>query len=345
MGATTAGDLEAATVVPHAQFECFVQSHSFSLRYPPDDVHSSTDDRTMSWLNYHHLLYFYTVVKEGGVARAAAVLHLTQPTVSAQVRQLERALGERLFEKRGRRLALTEAGRVAYHYAEEIFALGREFQGVLGGRPSGRPARLSVGIAEAVPKLIAYRLLEAVRRRPDPPQLLCREGTAARLLADLAAHEIELVISDSPPGAATPVRVYTHHLGDTGATVFGAPELAARYRRRFPASLDGAPFLLPGEQAAARRALDQWFAAQGIQPRVEAQFADSALMKTFGQAGAGLFAAPTAIESEIRRQYGVRVVGRLPEVRESFYAISAERRLTHPALLDLAEVARRKLFA
>ena len=299
----------------------------------------------MAWLNYHHLLYFYTVAKEGGVARAAQVLHLTQPTVSAQVRQLERSLGERLFEKRGRGLALTEAGRVAYHYAEEIFALGREFQGVLAGRPTGRPARLSVGIAESVPKLIAYRLLDAVRRSPDPPQLVCREGPPARLLADLAAHEIELVISDTPPGAAAPVRVYTHPLGDTGATIFGTPELAARYRGRFPASLDGAPFLLPGEQVPGRRALDRWFAAQGIQPRVEAQFADSALLKTFGQAGAGLFAAPTAIEREIKRQYGVRVIGRLPEVRESFYAISAERRLTHPALLGLAEVARRKLFA
>jgi len=299
----------------------------------------------VAWLNYHHLLYFYTVAKEGGVARAAAVLHLTQPTVSAQVRQLERALGERLFEKHGRRLVLTEAGRVAYRYADEIFALGREFQGVLSGRPSGRPARLAVGIAESVPKLIAYRLLEAVRRSPKPPQLVCVEGTPARLLADLAAHDIELVISDAPPGAAAPVRVYSHPLGDTGATVFGTPELASRYRRRFPASLDGAPFLLPGEQVALRRALDQWFAANGIQPRVEAQFADSALLKTFGQAGAGLFAAPTAIEAEIRKQYGVRVVGRLPQVRESFYAISAERRITHPALLDLARVARSRLFA
>jgi LysR family transcriptional activator of nhaA len=299
----------------------------------------------MAWLNYHHLLYFYTVAKEGGVARAAEVLHLTQPTVSAQVRQLERSLGERLFEKRGRRLALTDAGRVAFHYAEEIFALGREFQGVLGGLPTGRPARLAVGIAESVPKLIAYRLLDAVRRVPDPPQLVCREGAPARLLADLAAHEIELVISDVPPGTDVAVRVYTHPLGDTGTTIFGTPELAARYRRRFPASLDGAPFLLPSEQVALRRTLDQWFGAREIRPRVEAQFADSALLKTFGQAGAGLFAGPTAIEAEIRRQYGVRVVGRLPEVRESFYAISAERRLTHPALQGLAEVARRKLFA
>ncbi|MDF1505112.1 LysR family transcriptional regulator [Roseisolibacter sp. H3M3-2] len=299
----------------------------------------------MSWLNYHHLLYFYTVAREGGVARAAETLHLTQPTVSAQVRALERALGERLFEKRGRRLALTDAGRVAYRYAEEIFALGREFQDVLRGRPSGRPPRLVVGVAESVPKLVAYRLLEVVRRVPDPPQLVCHEGTPERLLAELAAHEIELLISDAPPPASAPGRVYSHVLGETGTTVFGVPALAERHRRRFPQSLEGAPFLLPGAHVPLRRALDQWFATHGVQPRVEAEFADSALLKTFGQAGGGLFAGPTAIEAEIRRQYGVRVIGRLDEVRETFYAVSAQRRITHPALAGLADAAREKLFA
>ena len=299
----------------------------------------------MAPLNYHHLLYFFTVAREGGVARAADVLHLTQPTVSAQVHQLERSLGERLFERRGRRLVLTDAGRVAYRYAEEIFALGREFQDVLGGRPAGRQSRLAVGVAESVPKLVAYRLLEILRRGAHPPQLVCREAGADRLLADLAAHEIELVITDAPPAPSVPVRVYTHVLGETGTTIFGAPALAARYRRRFPQSLDGAPFLLPGEQVALRRALDQWFATNGIKPSVEAQFADSALLKTFGQAGAGLFAGPTAIEAEIRRQYGVRVIGRLDTVRETFYAISAERRISHPALAALASAAREKLFA
>lgn len=298
----------------------------------------------MAPLNYHHLLYFYTVAKEGGVVRAAEVLHLTQPTVSAQLRQLERSLGERLFERRGRRLVLTEVGRVAYRYAEEIFSLGREFQDVLGGRPTGRPLRLSVGIVESVPKLIAYRLLDVVRGVPDPPQLLCREGSPERMLADLAAHEVELVIADTPPGPGTAVRAYGHLLGETGTSIFGAAELARRHRRRFPASLDGAPFLLPVEGLPLRRALDQWFAAHGVRPHIEAQFSDSALLKTFGQAGAGLFAGPTAIEREIRRQYGVQVLGRLPEVREAFYAISAERRLRHPALLSLAEAARRKLF-
>lgn len=298
----------------------------------------------MAWLNYHHLLYFYTVAREGSVARAAEVLHLTQPTVSTQVRMLEQALGERLFERRGRGLALTDAGRVAYRYAEEIFALGREFQDVLGGRPTGRPARLAVGIADAVPKLVAFRLLDSLRHMPEPPTLVCRDDAPERLLAALAAHEVDLVIADTPPGPATAVRVYAHLLGECGVTVFGAPELAAAHRRRFPRSLDGAPFLLPTEQAALRRQLDQWFDQHELRPSVRGQFADSALLKTFGQAGVGLFAAPTAIEAEVRRQYGVRVVGRIDEVRETFYAITAERKVKHPAVAWLTESAHTRLF-
>ncbi|MGZ8411300.1 MAG: transcriptional activator NhaR [Gemmatirosa sp.] len=299
----------------------------------------------MAWLNYRHLLYFYTVAREGSVARAAAVLHLTQPTVSTQVRLLERSLGETLFERRGRALALTEAGRVAYHYAQEIFALGREFQDVLGGRPTGRPARFSVGMTDAVPKLVAFRLLDPVRRMPAPPAILCRDDTPDRLLAALAAHELDLVISDAPPGPATPVRVYSHPLGDSDVTVFGAPALAAAHRRRFPHSLDGAPFLLPTEQAALRRQLDQWFDRHDIRPQVQGQFADSALLKTFGQAGVGLFAAPTAIAAEVRRQYGVRTVGRIADVRETFYAITAERKVKHPAVVLLTKAAQSRLFS
>ena len=181
--------------------------------------------------------------------------------------------------------------------------------------------------------------------RHGPPALVCREDDLEHLLAALAAHELELVVSDALPGPATPVRVYSHVLGETSVTVFAAPELAAGHRRGFPRSLHDAPFLLPTEHAALRRLLDQWFDEQGIRPRVEGQFEDSALLKVFGQAGAGLFAAPTVIESEIRRQYGVRVVGRIPEVRETFYAITAERRITHPALVRLAEVAKARLFA
>jgi LysR family transcriptional activator of nhaA len=298
----------------------------------------------VAWLNYHHLLYFHTVAQEGSVARAAEVLHLTQSTVSTQVRQLEAALGQQLFERRGRGLALTDAGRLAMHYAEDIFALGREFQDVLKGRPGGRSPRLNVGITDAVPKLVAFRLLDPVRRMPEPPALACRDDTPDRLLAALAAHELDLVIADAPPGPASPVRVYAHLLGESGVTVFGAPTLAAAHRRRFPRSLDGAPFLLPTEQAALRRHLDQWFDEQGIRPRVEGQFADSALLKTFGQAGVGLFAAPTAIAREVQRQYGVRAVGQITAVRESFYVITAERKVKHPAVVRLTESARSDLF-
>ncbi len=298
----------------------------------------------MTWLNYHHFLYFYTVAREGSVARASEVLNLTQSTISTQMRTLEASLGEQLMERRGRGLALTNAGKLAYRYAEEIFALGREFQDVLAGQPSGRPARLAVGIADAVPKLIAFRLLESVLSLPEPPSLICRDDAPERLLAALSTHEIDLVISDAPAGPATASRVYSQVLGDCGVTVFGSPALAREYRSGFPGSLDGAPFLLPAALAALRRELEEWFDEQAIRPQVTGQFADSALLKTFGQAGVGLFAAPTAIEHEIRRQYGVRVVGRIESVRETFYAITAGRKVEHPAIVHMTAAARSGLF-
>jgi len=230
------------------------------------------------------------------------------------------------------------------HYAEEIFSLGREFQDVLAGRPSGRPQRLEVGITDAVPKLIAFRLLNPVRQMPNPPAIVCRDDTPDALLSALAAHELDLVIADAPPGPASPVRVYAHSLGASDVTIFGTAELAAKYRRGFPRSLSGAPFLLPTEQAALRRQLDQWFAGLDIRPDAQGQFADSALLKTFGQAGVGLFAAPTAIATEVKRQYGVRVVGRIPSIREEFYVITAERKVKHPAVVRMTERAQRGLF-
>ena len=298
----------------------------------------------MPWMNFHHLLYFYTVAREGSVLRAARTLHLTQPTVSAQLRQLERALGAPLFERRHRRLVLTDAGHVAFHYAESIFALGRELQAAIGGQATGRPARLAIGLTDAVPKLIAFRLMAPLQAMPVPPMLTCRDDTPDRLLIALAAHDLDLVITDAPPSPATPVRVFSHVLGSSGITIFGTPELARKYRRRFPRSLEGAPFLLPTEQAALRRHLDQWFAREAVRPDVRGQFADSALLKTFGQAGVGLFAAPTSIASEVRRQYGVHVVGQLDSVHEEFYAITAERTITHPAVVLITEHAQSRVF-
>ena len=299
----------------------------------------------MAWLNYHHLLYFWTVAREGSITRACEVLHLTQPAVSAQLRTLERALGEPLFERRGRKLVLTETGLVVQRYADEIFTLGRELQETLAGRPSGRPARLVVGIVDAMPKLVAFRLLEVVLRRAEAARLVVREGPAERLLPDLATHAVDVVLSDAPLPATVRLRAYSHLLGESGVTIFAAPALLGPRRRRFPAVLEGAPFLMPMEGTTLRRSLDDWFAANGIRPTVVAEIEDSALLKVCGEAGVGMFAAPTAVEREVRRQYGVGVVHRVDTIRERFYAISAERRIRNPLVQAISSAAQRELFA
>jgi LysR family transcriptional activator of nhaA len=299
----------------------------------------------VEWLNYHHLLYFWTVAKEGSIARAGEKLRLAQPTISGQLRQLEEALGEKLFTKRGRGLALTEVGQVVFGYADEIFGLGRELQDVLKGRPRGRPLRLVVGISDFVPKLLAYRVLQPVLAMAEPVQIVCDEDTPDRLLTDLAEHTVDVVLSDSPVPPGISVKAYNHLLGTTSVTVFGAARLAARYRTDFPASLDGAPFLLPMEGASLRRSLEQWFEQEGIRPKLVGEFKDAALMKTFGQAGAGLFVSHTAIEEEIRDLYRVAPIGRIDSILERFYAISVERRLKHPAVVAISEAARERLFA
>jgi LysR family transcriptional activator of nhaA len=298
----------------------------------------------MERLNYHHLLYFWMVAREGTVASAAAQLRLAQPTLSGQVHALEDALGEKLFERAGRGLRLTEMGKVVYGYADEIFALGRELAGSVKGRPSGRPLRLAVGVSDAMPKLVAYRLIEPALALPQTVRLVVHEQSTERLLAALALHELDVVLTDrvAPPGVS--VRAFNHLLGDCGVTLFASPRVAARYRRRFPRGLDGAPFLLPGETSTLRRALEQWFEKQRIQPLIVGEFDDSTLIKVFGQAGKGVFAAPSIIESSVRKQYGVSIVGRLERVREHFYAVSAERRIKHPAVVAITESARRELF-
>jgi len=298
----------------------------------------------MERLNYHHLLYFWMVAREGKVSRAAVKLRLAQPTVSGQVHALEGALGEKLFERAGRGLRLTEMGRVVFRYADEIFTLGRELAESVKGRPTGRPLRLKVGVADALPKLVAYRLIEPALSLPQPVQLVVHEQSTERLLAELALHDLDVVLTDrvAPPGVS--VRAFNHLLGDCGVTLFAAPQLTIKYRRRFPRVLDGAPFLLPGETSTLRRALEQWFERQRIRPRIVGEFDDSTLIKVFGQAGKGIFAAPSIIESSVCKQYGVTVVGRLDRVRERFYAVSAERRLKHPAVIAITESARRELF-
>lgn len=299
----------------------------------------------MAWLNYHHLLYFWTVAREGSIARACEVLHLTQPAVSAQIRTLEQSLGEPLFERRGRTLVLTDTGRVVYRYAEEIFTLGQELQQTLAGRPANRPARVVVGVVDAMPKLLAYRLLEPVLRAEEPMRMILREGPMDRLLAELAVHAIDVVLSEAPASPTVRVKAFSHLLGECGVAIFATPALAASYRRRFPASLDGAPFLFPLEGTTLRRSLDDRFTELGVRPEPVAEVEDSALLKVFGQAGVGLFAAPTAVEQELRRQYGVRVVGRFEMIRERYYAISVERRIRHPAVQLISSSARNDVFA
>lgn len=299
----------------------------------------------MDWLNYHHLLYFWTVVREGGVSKAAEKLRLSQPTISAQVKVLEGALGERLLERQGRTLALTEVGRVVYRYADEIFTAGRELQETLKGRPSGRALQLSVGVANAVPKLIAYRLLRPAIEGPEAAQIVCREDHPDQLLAQLAVHALDVVISDTPAPPHVRVKVFNHLLGESGTTFFAAGPLARRIRRRFPRSLNDTPTLLPTVNTALRRALQQWFEAEDLHPPVAGEFEDSALLKAFGESGRAVFPAPTAIEREVCRHYRVAVVGRAPSVRERYYAISAERRLKHPGVLAITATARTELFS
>jgi LysR family transcriptional activator of nhaA len=299
----------------------------------------------MEWMNYHHLLYFWLVAREGSVKRASELLNLTQPTISNQLRMLEESLGEKLFARSGRRLVLTEVGQAVYAYADEIFTIGRELQDMLRGRPTGRPVRLTVGLADVVPKLVAFRLLEAALHLPEPVRIICHEDNAERLLARLVAHELDIVLADSPIGASAKVRAFNHLLGESAVSVFAEPALGARYREGFPGSLDGAPFLLPTEGTALRRSLEQWFDAQDIRPRVVGEFDDAALLVLFGQNGEGPFCAPSIVAAEVRKRYQVRQLGQLEAVRERFYAISTERRLKNPAIVAITEMARHKLFS
>lgn len=298
----------------------------------------------MDWLNYHHLLYFWTVAREGSIAAAAEHLHLSQPTISSQIRKLEQSLDEKLFRRAGRGLVLTDVGRRVFDYAEEIFTLGRELVDDVKGRSAGKPLRLAVGMPDVLPKLVAYRLLEPAFAMAEEVRMVCLEGKLEDLLAELTLQRLDLVLSDSPVTPAMHIRAFNHRLGECGITFFGTPDLTRAHRRRFPASLGDAPLLVPTVTNAMRRSLDQWFDHQGIRPRIVGEFEDSALLKVFGQAGQGLFPGPTAIEAEIRRQYNVRVVGRLDDVRERFFAVSIERRLKHPAVLAITNIARETLF-
>jgi LysR family transcriptional activator of nhaA len=298
----------------------------------------------MEWVNYHHLLYFWLVAREGSLGRASAELRLAQSTVSKQIHLFEDAIGHALFAKSGRRLVLTESGRVVFRYAEEIFSLGREMLDTLADRPVGRPLRVTVGLADVVPKVLVERVLEPALHLGIPVRLVCREDKPERLLVDLASHELDVILTDAPSSAHVKVRTFNHLLGESDITFFGRAELAAKYRRGFPASLDGAPTLLPTENTVLRRSLEQWFEATGVRPNVVGEFEDSALLKTFGLQGAGVFAAPSILAQEVERQYQVRAIGRVAEIRERLYAVTVERRIKHPAVVAICDAARTRVY-
>jgi LysR family transcriptional activator of nhaA len=295
-------------------------------------------------LNFKHLKYLWLVGREGSVTAAAAACGVEQSAVSVQLKRLEHHLKQKLFVKDGRRLALTSAGRVAFDYADDIFRLGRELEQAVRHGGTLEPARVAVGVTDVIPKLIAYRLLEPVYALPDPVRLVCVEDAPEKLLAALARGDVDVVLTESPV-AAPAGRVYQHLLGECGVTVFAAGPLAAQARRGFPKSLDGLPVLLPTGESSLRRSLDRWFAAVGVRPDVRGEFADSALLKEFGRAGRGVFVLPSAVEGEVVRQFEVQAVGRTDEVRVRFYAYTAERKVTHPAVLAIRDAARQELFS
>jgi LysR family transcriptional activator of nhaA len=291
-------------------------------------------------LNYSHLLYFWTVAREGSIARASDVLHLTPQTISGQLKLLEESVGEPLFHRVGRGLVLSDTGRIVNQYADEIFALGAELTQRVKRKELGVPVALNVGIVNSIPKLIAYRILEPAMTLDEPVRIVCRESDLDALLGDLAVHRLDLVLSDRPIPSGLNVRAYNHQLGSSGVSLFAHRRIARQYDRRYPDSLDGAPVLLPDESNALRRGLDEWFERQGVTPRIVAEFEDSALMKAFGEAASGLFPAPDAIADEVEAMYHSRRVGAVDGVSESFYAISPERKLKHPAVLLITETAR-----
>ena len=287
----------------------------------------------MEWLNYHHLRYFWVVAKEGSLKKAADKLHVSQPSMSEQIKELEEALGEALFRRSGRSNVLTDAGQIAFRYAEEIFSRGAELANAIKQRPGVQSLRLHVGVADAVPKLVTNEILKPVLAMPQTVHVICREGKMDDLLAQLAAHQLDIVLSDEPPSSSVKFRVFSQLLGESGITFCAAGKLAESLRKGFPESLHNAPALLPAENTAMRRSLEKWFRDKQIHPRVIAEFEDGALMKVMGAEGKGFIPVPTVVLHEALTRYRFKVIGAAENCRDQFYAITAERRITHPAVV------------
>lgn len=298
----------------------------------------------MAPLNYKHLYYFWTVAHEGSIAAASKTLHLTPQTISGQLTLLEARLDKALFKKQGRGLALTDVGATVLEYADEIFELGSELTDVLRGIPVVGSSEFIIGASSALPKTIVYKILEPALRLSHEVKMLCKEGPLESLLADLAVHKVDMVLSDSPVPSNFHVKAYNHALGECGISFFAVSDIVKRYKKGFPNSLTQAPMLVPTKQNAIRSSYENWIREMEISPKIVGEFDDSALMKSFGQAGHGIFFMSSLIEQEICRNFNVKVIGRTEEIRHSFYAISAERRIKHPAVQAICDTARSTLF-
>ena len=302
------------------------------------------DGIAMASLNYKHLRYFWMVAKTGSIAKAAAQLHLTPQSISGQLSEFADTLGVELFRRVGRNLELTETGRRVARYAEDIFVTGDELLELVRDQGFTKTMSFRVGCADSVSKLIACQLVEPALKLREPVRLICREGRLDSLVADLAVHRLDLVIADRPIPPQFSVRAYSHMLGESGMSAFATASLAAGLEGAFPGCLHEAPMLLPGEDFAIHQRLLRWLEHHDVHPRVVGEFDDSAMMKTFGQSGAGVFFAPTVIASQVCRQYGVQVLGQVDTVVEQVYAITTERRMSHPATVAVSTLARDKLF-
>lgn len=298
----------------------------------------------MEWMNYHHLLYFWTVVREGSISKASQKLRISSPAISAQLRSLEENFGEKLLRRSGRNLVMTEMGRTVFSYAEDIFALGRELIDTVRNRPTGRPMRVDIGVVDVLPKLIAQWLIEPALHLRERVRVVCREATSDQLIARLATLELDVVLSDSPINPNLKIHAFNHLLGESAVTFVAVPRLAAKCKGRFPRSLDRMPMLLPTDNTDLRRSLDQWFETRNIRPDIVGEFEDYALLRAFGQAGSGIFPVPSVFEKQLKQQDSLRRVGRTDEVHSRFFAISAERKLMHPAVVAICDTARRELF-
>jgi LysR family transcriptional activator of nhaA len=295
-------------------------------------------------LNLKHLRYFWAVASHGSIARASEALFVTPQTISGQLRDLEEQIGGKLFRREGRNLVLTDTGRLVFSYADEMFRLGVELQDVLAGKTPGTSITLRIGVAMIVPKLLAYRVLEPILQMQESVRLICSEAPLVDLLADLSVHKLDVVLADSPINPTLNIRAYNHLLGESGVTFFSTPDKAPELEKGFPRSLEGQTMLMPSGGSSLRRDLDLWLERNNINPLIVAEFDDRALMKAFGERGAGVFTSPTAVERDVLEKYGVRVIGRTDELTERYYLISAERRIKNPAVSAITQVARDTLF-